>query len=36
MICRLTMSECQALAEEVLQMGTASEVRLRLLASFAN
>jgi phosphocarrier protein FPr/phosphocarrier protein len=35
MICRLTMSECQALAQEVLQMGTASEVRLRL-ASFAN
>jgi phosphocarrier protein FPr/phosphocarrier protein len=36
MICRLTMSECQALAEDVLQMGTASEVRLRLPASFAN
>ena len=30
MISRLTMSECQALAREVLQMGTASEVRLRL------
>jgi phosphocarrier protein FPr/phosphocarrier protein len=34
-ICRLTMSECQALAQEVLQMGTASEVRLRL-TSLAN
>lgn len=34
-ICRLTMSECQAMAQEVLQMGTASEVRLRL-TSFAD
>lgn len=33
-ICRLTMGECRTLAQEVLQMGTASEVRLRL-ASFA-
>ncbi|MFH0782266.1 MAG: phosphoenolpyruvate--protein phosphotransferase [Pseudomonadota bacterium] len=34
-ICLLTMSTCQAIAQEVLQMGTASEVRLRL-ASFAD
>ena len=34
-ICRLSMSECRALAREVLSMGTASEVRLRL-ASFAD
>lgn len=34
MVCRLAMGDCQALAQEVLQMGTASEVRLRL-ASFA-
>ncbi|MFH0997557.1 MAG: phosphoenolpyruvate--protein phosphotransferase [Pseudomonadota bacterium] len=35
MVSRLAMSDCQALAREVLQMGTASEVRLRL-ASFAD
>lgn len=34
-VCRLAMNECQTLAREVLQMGTASEVRLRL-ASFAD
>ena len=34
-ICRLSMGECRTLAQEVLQMGTASEVRLRL-ATFAD
>ena len=34
-ICRLTMGECRTLAQEVLQMGTATEVRLRL-TSFAD
>ncbi|MBL0124044.1 MAG: phosphoenolpyruvate--protein phosphotransferase [Betaproteobacteria bacterium] len=35
LVCRLTRSECQSLAQEVLQMGTATEVRARL-ASFAD
>jgi phosphoenolpyruvate-protein kinase (PTS system EI component) len=34
-VCRLTMGECRTLAQEVLQMGTATEVRLRL-TSFAD
>ncbi len=34
-ICRLTMNDCRTLAQEVLQMATAPEVRLRL-ASFAD
>jgi len=34
-VCRLAMGECRTLAQEVLQMATASEVRLRL-ASFAD
>ncbi len=35
MVTRLSMSACQDLAREVMEMGTASEVRLRL-ASFAD
>ncbi len=32
MVCRLALAECRELAREVLQMGTASEVRMRLTA----